>query len=200
MVRRGAREGLLRGTFGNVSVRMGSALLITPTATDYLKLRSEDFVTVDIESGKAAGGQPSSELPLHLSIYRTLSGVQAVWHDHSPFAVAAGIVADDVPVFTGEGHGLIGLSLPVAPYLPSGSRALADAVSGILERAGAGACLLKNHGAVAVGPSLFAAYSCAIALEEAAMHYLLTLGLSPASLLPDEARAIRAAFASYHMR
>lgn len=200
MVRRGAREGLLRGTFGNVSVRSGNILLITPTATDYLKLRAVDFVAVDIATGDAAGGRPSSELPLHLAIYRALPRVQAIWHDHSPFAVAAALVAEDVPVFTGEGHGLIGLSLPVAPYLPSGSQALADAVAARLQETGAGACLMRNHGAVAVGPGLFAAYSGAIALEEAAMHYLLTRGLSPSALPVEEAQAIRAAFAAYRMR
>ncbi len=200
MVRRGAREGLLRGTFGNVSVRVEGGLLITPTATDYLKLTAEDFVAVDLESGRASAGRPSSELPLHLAIYRALPSVQAIWHDHSPFAVAAGLVADQVPIFTGEGHGLIGRSLPVAPYLPSGSVALADAAARALAEAGAGACLLRNHGAVAVGPSLFAAYSCAIAVEEAAMHYLLTRDLHPAKLDDAEADAIRASFAAYRMR
>lgn len=200
MVRRGAREGLLRGTFGNVSVRLGEELLITPTGRDYLKLQAEDFAAVDVVSGKVRAGDPSSELPLHLAVYRLLPQVQAIWHDHSPFAVAAGLVTDEVPVYTGEGHGLIGLALPVAPYLPSGSRSLADAVADVFERTGAGACLMRNHGAVAVGASLFSAYCGAIALEEASMHYLVTSGLSPAALPPEEAKAIRAAFASYRMR
>ncbi|MDA8347156.1 MAG: class II aldolase/adducin family protein [Thermaerobacter sp.] len=200
MVRRGAREGLLRGTFGNVSIRVPGGLLITPTATDYLKLRAEDFVAVDLASGQAQSGRPSSELPLHLAIYRALPEAQAVWHDHTPFAVAAGLVADDVPIYTGEGHGLIGRTLPVAPYLPSGSAELADAVAKTFERTGAGACLMRNHGAVAIGPSLFAAYSCAIATEEAAMHFLLTRGLAPATLDEEEAAAIRTAFAAYRMR
>lgn len=200
LARRATREGLLRGTFGNISVRHGDDLLISPTATDYLRLRPEDFVRVSIASGDAGSGRPSSELPLHLEIYRELPGVLAVWHDHSPFAVVAGLVSEDVPLFTGEGHGLIGLSLPVVPYLPSGSVALAKGAASVLRDRGASACLLRNHGAVATGRSLIEAYSCAWAVEEASMHALMTHGRDRAALPDAEALAIRSAFAAYRMR
>lgn len=200
LVRRGAREGLLRGTFGNVSLRLQSCLLITPTATDYLRLRPEDFALVELQSGEVLGGSPSSELPLHLAVYRILPEVGAVWHDHTPFGVAAGLVADEVPLYTGEGHGLIGLSLPVAPYRPAGSWELAQLVAQTLAKRGVSACLMRNHGLVATGENLFSAYSCAIAAEEAALHQLLVVGREPVALPPDEAMAIRRAFQSYRMR
>lgn len=199
LVRRATREGLLRGTFGNVSVRSAGDLLITPTATDYLRLAAEDFVRVSIADGTAARGQPSSELLLHLEIYRRFPGVMAVWHDHSPYAVAAGLVLDDVPVLTGEGHGLIGLVLPVVPYLPSGSLALARGAAAALAERQSSACLLRNHGAVATGRSLFEAYSCAWAVEEAGLHAMATAGMQPAKLPDMEAAAIRTAFAAYRM-
>lgn len=200
LVRRAAREGLLRGTFGNVSVRLGDDLLVTPTATDYLRLCAQDFVRVSLADGAHAAGQPSSELPLHLEIYRRLPKVMAVWHDHSPYAVAAGLIWDEVPILTGEGHGLIGLALPVVPYLPSGSLALARGAAAALTERQSSACLLRNHGVVATGRSLFEAYSCAWAVEEAGLHAIVTAGQSPARLPELEAAAIRTAFAAYRMR
>jgi len=200
MVRRGAREGLLRGTFGNVSLRVGEDLLITPTGRDYLRLRAEDFALVRIADGAVRSGDPSSELPLHLAVYRGFQGVSAVFHNHSPYAVAAGLIVDELPLFTGEGHGLIGEYLPVAPYRAAGSWELADLAVKRLAESGASACLLRNHGLVALGAGLFPAYACAIAVEEAALHYLLTLGLRPQALPVAERTAIRAGFSGYHMR
>lgn len=197
-VRRGAREGVLRGTFGNVSVRLDEWVLITPTACDYLRLRSGDFARVRLD-GSAQEGRPSSELELHLAIYRRLPEASAVWHDHAPHAVAAALVTDAVPLFTGEGHGLIGLGLPVAPYRPAGSSILASEAADLLVETGASACLLRNHGLCAVGRNLMEAYSCAIATDEAALHYLLTLGLEPAGLPDQEAERIRKSFAGYRM-
>jgi len=197
-VRRGAREGVLRGTFGNVSVRIGDRLLITPTASDYLRLRAGDLARVDLD-GRVEDGRPSSELELHLAIYRSVPGALAVWHDHAPFAVAAGLVTDRVPIFTGEGHGLIGLELPVAPYRPAGTTVLASEAANLLLTSGASACLLRNHGLCAVGRNLMEAYSCAIAVDEAAQHYLLTRGMAPMTLGQEEAARIRRSFAGYRM-
>ncbi len=197
-VRRGAREGVLRGTFGNVSVRIGERLLITPTASDYLRLRAQDLARVGLD-GRVEGGRPSSELELHLAIYRRVPGALAIWHDHAAFAVAAGLVTDRVPIFTGEGHGLIGLELPVAPYRPAGSSALAAEAADLLLETGSSACLLRNHGLCALGRNLMEAYSCAIAADEAARHYLLTRGMAPMTLTEEEAARIRRSFAGYRM-
>jgi len=197
-VRRGAREGVLRGTFGNVSVRCEGGIVITPTAADYLGLHVADLVAVGLD-GSCSGGRPSSELALHLEVYRRLPDVGAVWHDHAPHAVAAALVASEVPLFTGEGLGLIGPHLPVAPYRPAGSELLAREAAEILVRGGCSAVLLRNHGLCATGRNLMEAYSCAIAADEAALHYLLTLDRTPAGLPPEEARRIRAAAAEYRM-
>ncbi len=197
-VRRGAREGVLRGTFGNVSVRIGQRLIITPTASDYLRLRAGDLARVHLD-GTVEEGRPSSELELHLAIYRRLPYAAAVWHDHAPFAVSAALVTDVVPIFTGEGHGLIGLDLPVAPYRPAGSAILATEAAELLQETGARACLLRNHGLCAVGRNLMEAYSCAIAADEASQHYLLTRGMQPQSLDQDEALRIQRSFGDYRM-
>ena len=197
-VRRGAREGVLRGTFGNVSLRIGDGLLITPTASDYLRLRPADLALVGLD-GQVVSGRPSSELALHLEIYRRMPGAMAVWHDHAPYGVAAALVTDSVPIFTGEGHGLIGPSLPVAPYQPAGSAALAEEAAQLLLETGASVCLLRNHGLCATGRNLMEAYSCAITADEACLHYLLTRGMSPLSLGEEEASRIRRSFAGYRM-
>lgn len=197
-VRRGAREGVLRGTFGNVSVRIGAHLLITPTASDYLRLRAGDFARVRLD-GQVEDGNPSSELGLHLAIYRSMAQVEAVWHDHAAYGVAAALLTDAVPIFTGEGHGLIGIDLPVARYRPAGSQELAQEAAELMVTRRASACLLRNHGLCATGRNLMEAYSCAIAADEAAQHFLLTRGLEPAALPQEEKERIRRDFTGYHM-
>jgi L-fuculose-phosphate aldolase len=160
--RRMLRDGLVTGTSGNVSVRVGELVAITPTGVPYGSLTAEDVVVVDLAGAvvEAARG-PSSELPTHLSIYRA-TDAGAIVHTHSMYATTVGAVRDELPAVHYAINALGG-PVRVAPYATFGTGELAAAVTDALD--GRTAALLRNHGAVAVGGSLAAAYDRAVRLE-----------------------------------
>jgi L-fuculose-phosphate aldolase len=185
LVRHGVRlldDGLAIGTAGNLSVRLGDTVLITPSGVAYRDLTPADICPVSLaqdEAGAlaAAGGPPaeaSSELPLHLAVY-SATDATAVVHTHSPEAVALSAVRDDLPAIH---YAIVGLGGPVrvAPYERFGSARLAAAAARALT--GRRAVILRNHGAVTYGATLAQAYDRALTLEWLAHVYRMarTLG------------------------
>jgi L-fuculose-phosphate aldolase len=160
--RRMLREGLVTGTSGNLSVRVGNLVAITPTGVPYEPLTAGDVAVVGLDGAvvEAARG-PSSELPTHLAIYRA-TDAGAIVHTHSMYATTVGTVRDELPAVHYAINALGG-PVRVAPYATFGTGELAAAVASALD--GRTAALLRNHGAVAVGGSLAAAYDCAVRLE-----------------------------------
>lgn len=188
-------DGLTVSTSGNLSVRVGDRVTITPSGVDYDRLTPE-LVCVCSLSGELVDGplQPSSELPMHLALYE-LPGVGAVVHPHSRYATVLSTLVDELPPI----HYLIALfggRVPVVPYAPYGSVELARGVrEALAARSGA---LLANHGSVTVGESLEAAYRRARYLEWLAeVHYLATLGGSPRVLDDAEIERVGARIAHY---
>ncbi|MGQ0773395.1 MAG: class II aldolase/adducin family protein [Pseudonocardiales bacterium] len=160
--RRMVTDGLAEGTSGNLSVRNGDLVAVTPSAVEPEHLRPEDICYVRLDGTQVSGpGRPSSELPMHLAVYRRTDAL-AVVHTHSPWATAVSTVAAELPpihyllVFLGE-------AVRVAPYATPGSAELGDRVVEAL--ADSSAVILQNHGAVTVGPSLERAYWYATILE-----------------------------------
>lgn len=168
-----SREGLVVGTAGNVSVRVGDQVVISPSGVDYEAMTAADVGVHDLSGGPIeAPLAPSSELPLHLSVYAG-SDHTAIVHTHSPASSALSTVVDVVPA----GHyytAMFGGPIRVAPYATFGSPALADHVTEALQ--GRTAALMSNHGAVLVGSSLekcldqtaYLEYICEIQLRVAA--------------------------------
>ena len=138
-----AGEGLVAGTAGNVSCRAGAGVLITPTGAELGRLEASEIAVVDLEGAVIDGElEPSSEIALHLGIYRRYSA-GAVVHTHAPMSTAVACVLDELPCI----HYLmvdLGGSVPVAPYRDFGTQALADAVTDAIE--GHTAALMANHG------------------------------------------------------
>lgn len=162
---------LVRGSSGNVSVRVGDRVLITPTAVPYTQLRPRQIVSMSLEGRILSPGVPSSEWRLHIGIYRARADVKAIVHTHSPYATAAGIMGV-LPVKHDEGRILFGSEIPVAKHAPPGTWELAQAAVAAL---GAGkAVLLREHGAVAVGSTLTSALNLAEKVEEVAELLLLS--------------------------
>ena len=97
--RRLLRSGLVTGTSGNVSARLGDQVLITPSGVDYEQLLPEQVATLDLSDGSVLDAPlpPSSEAPLHLAIYRCSEDAGAVVHTHAPWATALGLVRDTLP-------------------------------------------------------------------------------------------------------
>jgi L-fuculose-phosphate aldolase len=191
LVRHGIRlldDGLAVGTAGNLSLRLGATVLITPSGVGYRDLTPAAIcpvslaTTADGELTADAPATASSELPLHLAVYGA-TGAAAVVHTHSPEVVALSTVRDDLPAIH---YAITGLGGPVrvAGYERFGSRGLAAAAVSAL--AGRSAVILRNHGAVSYGTSLAQAYDRALLLEWLARVYRIACSLGDPHLLSAE--------------
>jgi L-fuculose-phosphate aldolase len=158
-------EGLVQGTWGNVSIRVSPNLMaITPTGSDYLRMADEDIVLVDLETGEARGGKPSSEKGLHMEIYKRRPEVMAVIHTHSMSASTVACARREVPPILDDLAQIVGPSLRVADYaLPGTDKMRRVAIKALRGRM---AVLLANHGAVALGRTIEEALTCARVLEK----------------------------------
>ncbi|QNP69656.1 class II aldolase/adducin family protein [Streptomyces roseirectus] len=181
--RRLADEGLLIGTAGNVSVRVGDAVAVTATGAVLAGI-TPDEVTVVGPDGRILAGDlaPTSELELHLGVYRS-SGAGAVVHTHSPRATALSLVLDELPCVHYQML-LLGGAVRVAPFAVFGSPELAAHVLAALE--GRSAALMANHGAVAHGSTLDKAVENALLLEWACDVYARAAALGTPRALDEE--------------
>jgi len=198
LVSYGARlldDGLAVGSAGNLSVRMGDIVAITPSGIPYSDLRAADICLVTPagakldEDGTDRTETPSSETPMHLAIYAAASAA-AVVHTHSPEVVALSASRPELPAIH---YAITALGGPVrvAPYLRFGSAALAAAAVEALD--GRSAVILRNHGAVTYGRHLAQAYERALLLEWLARTYRLALSYGePATLSPGELEEVAA--------
>jgi L-fuculose-phosphate aldolase len=178
-----AAEGLVLGTAGNVSLREGDHVVVTPTGGVFGEMTAEDMAVVDMD-GKLVDGPhaPTSELALHMSLYERM-GAGAVVHTHAPFATALSCVVDEVPAVH-YGMLQVGGSLKVAPYATFGTEELAEHVQRALE--GRTACLMQNHGAVNYGHDLEYAVESALLVEWACRLYWTARAIGTPSTLSDE--------------
>ncbi|MDQ1720677.1 MAG: L-fuculose-phosphate aldolase [Pseudonocardiales bacterium] len=190
--------GLVRGTSGNISVRdpASDTIAITPTGLSYTSMQGSDVAVLGSGGGQLDGAlEPTSEVALHLGVYRARPDVGAVVHTHSMFATTFAVLGEQIPPV----HYLIaraGGTVPVAPYARYGTVELAESCVRAL---GTGfAVLLANHGVVAVGPDLDAAMAVAEAVEYTAELAWRARQLGVAQLLDaDQLASARAAFAGY---
>lgn len=187
--RRTVADGLVVGTSGNVSVRVGDVVVVTPTGVPYGVLRPQDAVAVSLDGRQVAGElRPTSELPLHLAVYRETSA-RAVVHTHAPHATAVSTLVDVVPPI----HyvtATFGGPVRVAPYALYGTAELASAaLAALRDRT---ACLLANHGTIAYGSSLDQAYERTAQLEWLSRVWLLASAAGAPRLLPPSALAAAA--------
>ncbi|MEO6030039.1 MAG: class II aldolase/adducin family protein [Candidatus Binatia bacterium] len=186
--RRLASSGMVPATAGNVSVRVGELVAITPTSASLAELTPAQVSVVDLDGRLVHGGlEPSSELGLHLGIYRE-HGAGAVVHTHAPACTAVASVRDELPCIHYAMLGFGG-AVPVAPYATFGSAELAANVVGAL--IGRSATLMASHGAITYGPTLAKAYEAMELLEWACDLYLRTLALGePRALTDEQAQAV----------
>ena len=160
-------RGLVAGAEGNVSVRVGARVLVTPAGARKGRVRARDLVMVDLNGARTRSGDvPSSELAMHLAIYRARPDVGSVVHAHPVAATAFAVARRPLPSNAlAEVAGVIG-PVPLVPYRQPGSPELARVVGRALRNANA--ALLVNHGAVTVGQNPDAALSLMESLEQAA--------------------------------
>jgi len=164
-------EGLVAGTWGNVSVRLGDSLMaITPSGADYLLMKAEDIMLVDLGTGEARGGLPSTEKELHREIYLRRAEIGAVVHTHSMSACTVAAARREVPPILDDLAQIVGPSLRVAAYGLPGSGKMRRAALKALK--GRMAALLANHGALALGRNLAEAMTCARIVEKGCRAFI----------------------------
>ena len=186
-VAEGARQlldrGLVRGTSGNLSARSGGLVAVTPTGVGYRHLEPEQVTVIDLAGAVVDGRlRPSSEVPMHLAVYRARPDVGAVAHTHSVFATTFAVLGEELPAV----HYLLawaGRRVRVAPYASYGTPAIARGCVEVL--GGDGAVLLANHGVVAVGADVAGALVVAEAVESTAELCWRARLLGTPAVLPD---------------
>ena len=177
-------DGLNRAAAGNASVRTAKGFLVTPTGVVPGDLQAEQMVEMTL-AGEVldATWRPSSEWRFHRDIYASRPDVGAVVHVHSTYATAQACTREGIPPF----HYMIaaggGADIRCAPYATFGTQALSDAaIAALHDRR---ACLLANHGLIAVGPTLARALRTVVEVEELARQYLLASQTGRLKLLSE---------------
>lgn len=184
-------DGLATGSAGNLSLRTGNQVLITPSGVAYRDLRAADICVVGPGGGPVPGSAtvPSTETPMHLAVY-TATGAGAVVHTHSPEVIALSAVCDELPAIH---YAIVSLGGPVrvADYTRFGSGQLAGAAVAALD--GRTAAILRSHGAVCYGATLAQAYDRALLLEWLAGVHRLAWSLAAAGAGAPAPRILTAA-------
>ena len=189
--------GLTPGLSGNASVRTAAGFLVTPSAMPYADLRADDVVELRAD-GSARGDQrtPSSEWQLHRDLLAARPDTVAIVHTHSLYCTSIACLRRPLPAV----HYMVALAgtdvVPCADYATYGTAELA---TNVLRALGTGdACLMANHGMVALGRSLDAALRLAAELETVAAQYWHASAIgTPHVLSADEIARVRTRFASH---
>jgi L-fuculose-phosphate aldolase len=192
-----ARRGLTHGTSGNISLRHDEQrFFVSPSGMDYEALQVDDIPLMDLDGRWFGRRRPSSEWRFHRDILRSRRDAGAVVHTHSPRATALACTGRGIPAF----HYMVavagGRDIRCAPYHAFGTQELSTAALAALE--GRKACLLANHGVIAIGADLAAAISLAAEVENLALQYAAALSLGEVRILDDaEMRLVLEKFRTY---
>lgn len=195
-VRRLDAQGLNRGSTGNLSLRWGEGMLITPTGMGAEELRARDMVWLGWDGALRGDWQPSSEWHFHRAIYLARPELRAVVHVHSVHATALACLRRGLPAF----HYMVAVAggddVPCVPYHLFGTEALSQAVASAF--ADRDACLMASHGLVAAGATLPLAMKVVQEVESLCEAYLKALAVGePALLDRQQMDAVIEKFRSY---
>jgi L-fuculose-phosphate aldolase len=188
--------GINQGTSGNLSVRFGEGMVITPSGMAYTGLDPADMVEVGADGTSQGTRTPSSEWRIHLDIYRHRPDARAVLHAHPVHGTTLACLHRPIPAF----HYMVavagGHDIRCAPYATFGTQALSDNVLAALEEREA--CLVANHGLVCLAGSLAAVLALAVEVEHLARVYVACLQIAePESLSGEEMAVVLEKFRSY---
>jgi L-fuculose-phosphate aldolase len=176
-------SGINQGTAGNVSIRNARGFLVTPSSLPYDSMQPEDVVQMYFDGSYDGDRRPSSEWRFHRDILAARPDVDCVLHCHSVYATTLAVHHKTIPSF----HYMTGLfggtTIRCARYATFGTQALSDAALAALE--GRTACLLAQHGQIALGKTLAQGLANAIELETLARLYVQALTLGEPPILDD---------------
>lgn len=165
-------SNLVQGTWGNISIRIDDKkMVVTPSGMDYIRMRPEDTVVVDINTLEYTSDvKPTSEKKIHAAIYRDRPEIGAVIHSHPLWSSAVAAARIEMPVTDERHRRLIGDSVRPGAYgLPGTKKLTEGAVEAMKER---NACFLANHGIVACAPTIDEAFEVCKAMEECSKNYI----------------------------
>jgi L-fuculose-phosphate aldolase len=198
--RRTVAEGLVVGTSGNVSARIGDIVLVTPSGVPYDRLTPADLTAVDLDGRQVRGTLvPTSELPMHLAVYRR-TDARAVVHTHAVHATAVSTLVPELPLIHYMAAALGG-PVRVAPYATYGTEELAENMLRALD--GRSGCLLRNHGTITYGATLDQAYDRTAQLEWMCRLWLTASsvpGLTPSLLSEGQLNEVAERLRGYGQR
>ena len=198
--RRMSASGLVAGTEGNVSARTPEGdVLVTPSGLDYSVMEPEDVVLVSLDGETIEGAfEPSVETPMHTGIYRSRPETRGIVHTHARYSTTLACLNWEIPpvhymlaILSEEGR------VPVARYATYGTRELAENAARALGEAHR-VCLLRNHGTIAVGPTVGEAYSRTELLEQMAeLYYRVRAAGEPVILTAGQMAEVAAKIHDY---
>lgn len=187
MTHRSYEEALFAGTSGNLSVydREKETMIITPSSIPYETMKEEDLVLMKL-SGEIIEGRhrPSSEWRMHAAVYKEREDVGAVVHTHSPYATSFAVNREPIPIILIEMIPFLGGDMLVADFAMPGTEDVGREALKVLK--GRNACLMSNHGVLAVGENLEQAHIRAIYAEDAAKIYSLAKSNGQVKEVPEE--------------
>ena len=187
ITRKLSESGLNRGTSGNASVREGYGFLVTPSGMEVDVMTPKDMVRMDFDGKVHGEGKPSSEWRFHRDILYSRPEIGAVIHTHSMFATTIACLRHEVPPLHYMMALIGGNTIRCAPYAQFGSQELSDvALEALKERK---ACLLANHGMIALGRDLDAALAVTVEVETLCEQYWRTLQVGGPVLLTEQEMA-----------
>ena len=178
---------LVSGSGGNLSVRVGEKIFVTPSGCSLRNLKPERVVTVNQRGDLLDGAEPTKDVAMHLGIMGERSDIRVVCHVHGASIIAAStllVPGDDVLPPLTPGFVYFVYPLAMLPFLVPGSEALARATTEKFRNPECSALLLQNHGLVTVGRDFEEAFNLAEEVEEATRIYILTNG--KAREIPEE--------------
>lgn len=194
-------SGINQGTSGNISVLFEDRMLISPSAMPYGQLEPEMIASIALDGSGTWQGpvKPSTEWRFHLDLLRERADAQAVVHAHPPYCTTLAITRKEIPACHYMIAAFGGHNIRCAGYATFGTQELADlALEAIRDRT---ACLLANHGMIAIGENLAVAMWRAIELETIARQYYLSLQIGGPVLLSEKAIELTLqGFASYGLQ
>jgi L-ribulose-5-phosphate 4-epimerase len=178
-------EGIIKLSAGNLSVRRGEHVIVTPSGMDYEGLDSSDMVVVDLKGNVVEGERkPSLDTVGLLYIYNHISRIQALIHTHQVYATAVSLIADRIPAMLTPQVNTLKGDVPVTRFAPAGK-----VETGIVTVESIGdrnAVILRQHGVMAAGKDLKEALYAVVYLEEAAQSYLIARAIGTPATLDDE--------------
>lgn len=165
-------SNLVQGTWGNISIRIDDKkMVVTPSGMDYIRMRPEDTVVVDIETLEYTSDvKPTSEKKIHAAIYRDRPEIGAVIHSHPLWSSAVAAARVEMPVKDERHRKLIGESVRPGTYGLPGTKKLTEGAVEAMK--GRNACFLANHGIIACAPTIDEAFEVCKAMEECSKNYI----------------------------